>query len=63
MQSTGTSTRKVQRIAERLGAGRLSKPQVSAIAQSLDEDVEELLSRPLGDARMPYIWLDNTYVE
>ncbi|MCC6103029.1 MAG: IS256 family transposase [Olegusella sp.] len=63
MYSTGTSTRKVQRIAEKLGVDRLSKDQVSSIAQSLDADVEELLGRPLGDAEMPYIWLDATYVK
>ncbi len=38
MYATGTSTRKVQRIAEKLGVDRLSKDQVSAIARSLDED-------------------------
>lgn len=63
MYATGTSTRKVQRIAEKLGVDRLSKDQVSAIAHSLDEDVEELLGRSLGDVRMPYIWLDATYVK
>ena len=53
MYAMGTSTRKVQRIAERLGVDRLSKDQVSAIAQSLDVDVEELLRRPLGTRRCP----------
>lgn len=43
----------MQRIAERLGVDRLSKDQVSAIAQSLDVDVEELLRRPLGTRRCP----------
>lgn len=36
MYATGTSTRKVQRIAEKLGISRLSKDQVSAIAKDLD---------------------------
>lgn len=63
MYATGTSTRKVQRIAEKLGVDRLSKDQVCSIAQSLDADVEELLGRPLGNAEMPYIWLDATYVK
>lgn len=63
MYATGTSTRKVQRIAQELGVERLSKDQVSAIAQSLDADVEELLSRPLAGTMMPYIWLDATYVK
>ena len=32
MYATGTSTRKVQRVAEKIGVSRLSKDQVSAIA-------------------------------
>ena len=63
MHETGTSTRKVQRIAERMGTGRLSKDQASSMARSLDADVEELLARPLGDLAMPYLWLDATYVK
>ena len=35
MYATGTSTRKVQRIAEKLGISRLSKNQISAIAKGL----------------------------
>ena len=62
MYATGTSTRKVQRVAEKLGISRLSKDQVSAIARNLDADVAELLGRDLGESRMPYLWLDATYV-
>ena len=40
MYATGTSTRKVQRVAEKMGVSRLSKDQVSAIASSPDTDVE-----------------------
>ena len=63
MYATGTSTRKVQRIAEKLGISRLSKDQVSAIAKGLDADVAELMDRDLVDARTPYLWLDATYVK
>ena len=63
MYATGTSTRKVQQVARRMGVDRLSKDQVSAIARSLDEDVEELLSRDLSGLRTPYVWLDATYVK
>jgi putative transposase len=63
MYETGTSTRKVQRIAERMGIVRLSKDQVSSAARSLDADVEELLARPLGGLAMPYIWLGATYLK
>jgi len=61
--STGTSTRKVERVACKMGVERLSKDQVSAIAHELDADVEELLSRDLGDVGTPYLWLDATYVK
>lgn len=62
MYSTGTSIRKVERVARKMGVEHLSKDQVSAIARDLDADVEELLSRDLGAARTPYLWLDATYV-
>ena len=41
MYATGTSTRKVQRIAEKLRVSRLSKDQVGAIAKDLDAEVAE----------------------
>lgn len=63
MYATGTSTRKVQRVAEKMGVSRLSKDQVSAIASSLDADIEELCGRPLGGSPVPYAWLDATYVK
>ena len=63
MYATGTSTRKVQRVAEKMGVSRLSKDQVSAIAASLDADIEELCARPLDGSPVPYVWLDATYVK
>lgn len=63
MYATGTSTRKVQRVAEKMGVSRLSKDQVSAIASSLDADIEDLCGRPLGGSPAPYVWLDATYVK
>ena len=62
MYATGTSTRKVARVAEKMGVSRLGKDQVSAIAASLDADVDELVGRPLSGRGMPYLWLDATYV-
>lgn len=59
--AAGTSTRKVQRVARKMGIDRLSKDQVSAIARDLDADVEELLSRELSGVRVPYLRLDATY--
>jgi len=63
MYATGTSTRKVQKVAQAMGIERLSKDQVSAICEHLDAEVDELLSRPLGELRMPYLWLDATYLK
>lgn len=63
MYATGTSTRKVRRVAEKMGVSRLSKDQVSAIASSLDADIDELCSRPLDGSPVPYVWLDATYVK
>jgi putative transposase len=59
--ATGTSTRKVQRVARKMGIDGLSKDQAGAIARDLDADVEELLSRELSGVRVPYLWLDATY--
>lgn len=61
--ATGTSTRKVQRAAAAMGIERISRDQVSAICASLDSEVEELSTRPLGDLPTPYLWLDATYVK
>ena len=63
MYATGTSTRKVAKVAAKMGIERLSKDQVSAIAQSLDAEADELLGRDLRGTRMPYPWLDATYVK
>lgn len=63
MYATGTSTRKVQKVAAAMGVERLSKDQVSAICEHLDAEVEELVSRPLGALRMPYLWVDATHVK
>ena len=50
-----TGTRKVQRMAEKMGVSRLSKDQVSAIAASLDADIDELCGRPLDGSPVPYV--------
>lgn len=63
MYVTGTSTRKVQRVAEKMGVSRLSKDQVNAIASSLNANIEDLCGRPLDGSTVPYVWLDATYVK
>lgn len=42
MCGTGTSTRKVQRMAEKMSVSRLTEDQVSTIASSPDANIEEL---------------------
>lgn len=59
----GVSTRKMERIARKMGIGRLSKDQVSAMCRSLDAGVAELFSRDLGEVGFPYLFLDATYVK
>ena len=63
MYATGAGTRKVQRIAEKMGVSRLSKDQVGVIAASLDADIDELCGRLLVGAPVPYVWLGATYVK
>ena len=41
---------------------RLSKDQVSAIASSLNADIEELYARPLDGSPVSYVWLDVTAI-
>src|SRR5665809_61389 len=52
----GVSTRKVDQLVESLGL-RISRSEVSRIAQGLDEQVEALRTRPL-EGSYPYLWLD-----
>ena len=55
MYATGTSTRKVKRAAKKIVVSRLSKDQVSAIASSLDTDVENPCARPLDGSPVPFV--------
>ena len=64
MYRSGVSTRKVSGVAEALGAGELSKDQVSRICERLDREVEDMNGRLFGpDVHFPYLWLDATYVK
>ena len=63
MYATGTSTRKVQRIAGKMGIERLGRDRVSAIAATLDAEIADLAEGPLDARAIPYIWLDATYVK
>ena len=63
MYATGTSTGKVQRIAEKMGIERLGRDRVSAIAATLDAEIADLAEGPLDARAIPYIWLDATYAK
>jgi transposase-like protein len=54
----GVSTRRVEGLVRTLGIERLSKSQVSAMAQELDPLVASFRNRPLDPAGYPYLWLD-----
>jgi len=58
----GVSTRKVDDLVQALGMTGISKSQVSALCQDIDERVQSFLERPL-DGEWPYVWLDATYLK
>jgi len=59
----GVSTRRVEKLVQQLGIERLSKSQVSRLAKSLDELVEDFRSRPLDGQPYPYLMLDALVVK
>ena len=58
----GVSTRAVDDLVKAMGAGGMSKSQVSRLCAEIDERVNAFLTRPLEGA-WPYLWLDATYVK
>ena len=58
----GISTRSVDDLVKAMGAGGMSKSQVSRLCAEIDERVNAFLSRPLEGA-WPYLWLDATYIK
>ncbi len=50
-------TRRVDGLVKTLGIEGISKSQVSELAKSLDETVEEFRSRRLDDGPYAYVWL------
>ena len=54
----GVSTRRVEKLVQQLGVERMSKSQVSRLAQSLDGIVEDFRTRPLDEAPYVYVTLD-----
>ncbi len=55
----GVSTRAVDDLVKAMGAGGMSKSQVSRLCAEIDVRVNAFLSRPLEGA-WPYLWLDAT---
>ena len=53
MCATGISTRKVQRIAEKMGIGRLGRGRVSTTAVSHDAEIADLAEGRSRCARYP----------
>lgn len=58
----GVSTRSVDDLVKAMGAGGMSKSQVSRLCAEIDERVNAFLCRPLEGA-WPYLWLDATYLK
>lgn len=58
----GVSTRSVDDLVKAMGAGGVSKSEVSRLVGEIDERVNAFLSRPIeGD--WPYLWIDATYLK
>jgi len=63
MYVTGTSTRKVAKVAEKFGVNSLSKDQVSRLCALVDAEVDAFLSKRWDDMQFAYLFLDATYVK
>ena len=59
----GVSTRRVEKLVQQLGVERMSKSQVSRLARSLDQIVEDFRARPLDGAPYVYVTLDALQVK
>jgi putative transposase len=59
----GVSTRRVEKLVQQLGIDRMSKSQVSRLAASLDQVVEDFRTRPLDGAPYAYVTLDALVVK
>ena len=57
----GVSTRKIEKLAKRLGIENLSRSQVSVMTKGLNEQVETFRSRPLSETSYPVLWVDALY--
>ena len=58
----GVSTRGVDDLVRAMGAGGVSKSQVSRLVGEIDERVQAFLNRPI-EGEWPYLWIDATYLK
>lgn len=58
----GVSTRSVDDLVKAMGAGGVSKSEVSRLVGEIDERVNAFLSRPI-EGEWPYLWIDATYLK
>jgi transposase-like protein len=59
----GVSTRRVEKLVQQLGVERMSKSQVSRLAKSLDQIVEDFRTRRLDGAPYAYVTFDALVVK
>jgi len=57
----GVSTRKMEKLAKRLGIEGISRSQVSEMTKGLNEQAEEFRNRPLTSNAYPVLWVDALY--
>jgi putative transposase len=58
----GVSTRRVDKLLQKMGLSGMDPNKVSRICQELDEAVNAFRNRPL-DSAYPYLWLDALYLK
>jgi putative transposase len=58
----GLSTRNIERVVACLGVESLSKSTVSRMAEELDVEVNDFLTRPI-ERETPYLFIDATYLK
>lgn len=61
MYARGVPAGKVEAVARKLGLDSMSSSRVSSMCASLDAEVDEFRTRPLGWQRWCYLWLDATW--
>lgn len=57
----GVLTRKIDRLAKKLGIDSISKSQVSEMTKGLNKQVDQFRNRPLESGCYPILWTDALY--